>query len=184
MQPIARPDRQLPADLLDAVLLEDGRAREERLAIHPEQQRRGVPSRSDEAAGRRARGLFVGMERLRIEVASEGDDLVDRNVDPAILDHFVGRKVFEIERLRHWRSIREAEMQDVAVGDDIVLTFKTELARLTRSGLAAIRDIVVIGDGFGADEALFEIRMDDAGRLRPSWFPVRSSTRALPWAPR
>src|SRR5580692_12490035 len=57
-------------------------------------------------------------------------------------------------------------MQDVAVGDHIVLAFKPELARLARAGLAAIGDIVVIGNGFGADKALFEIRVDDAGRLR------------------
>src|ERR1700722_10225513 len=108
------------------------------------------------------------MERLGIEVASEGNDLVNRDLDSAILDHFVGREVLEIERLRHWRSIRETEMQDVAVGDYIVLTFKTELSRLTSPGLAPIRDIVVIGNGLGADKALFEIRVYDAGRLRPS----------------
>src|SRR5690606_18454354 len=32
--------------------------------------------------------------------------------------------------------------------------------------LAAEADEIVIGDGLGADEALFEIGMDDAGRLR------------------
>ena len=184
MQPIARPDWQLPADLFHAGLLEDGRAREERLAIHPEQQRGRVPSRGDEAAGRRTRGLFIGMERLGIEVAGECNDLVNRDVDSAILDHFAKRKVFEIERLRHWRSIRETEMQDVAVGDHIVLAFEPELARLTRPGLAAIGDIVVIGNGFGADKALFEIRVDDAGRLRaPGSLFDRPRARLL-WAPR
>ena len=165
MQPIARSNRQLPTDLLHAGFLEDGRAREERLAIHPEQQRGRVPSRGDEAAGRCARGLIIGMERLGIEVAGECNDLVSRNVDPAILDHFAERKVFEIERLLHWRSIREAEMQNVAVGDHIVLAFEPEFARLARAGLAAIGYIVVIGNGLGPDESLFEIRMDDAGRL-------------------
>src|ERR1700759_4626887 len=50
MQPIAWSDRQLPADLFHARLIEDGGPNDERLAIHFEQQRRRVPSRSDEAA--------------------------------------------------------------------------------------------------------------------------------------
>src|SRR3984957_3858112 len=166
MQPLARPDWQLPPDLFDAALLEDGRMHEKRLAIHPERERGGVPPRGDEAASRRPRGLLVGMERLGIELAGECEDLVHRNVDATVLGHFAERKVFEIERLRHRLSIRKAEMQDVAVGDHIVLAFEAELARLARAGLAAIGDIIVIGDGFGADKAFFEIGVDDAGRLR------------------
>src|SRR3984957_18685203 len=160
MQPLARPDWQLPPDLFDAALLEDGRMHEKRLAIHPEQQRGGVPPRGDEAASRRTRGLLVGMERLGIELAGECEDLVHRNVDATVLDHFAERKVFEIESVRHRLSIRKAEMQNVTVGDHIVLAFEPELARLTRARL------VVIGDGFGADKTFFEIGVDDAGRLR------------------
>src|ERR1700677_1198046 len=106
------------------------------------------------------------MERLGIELVRERSDLRGRNINRAILDHFAERKVFEIERVRHWPSIREAEMQNVAVGDYVVLALEAELAGLTRAGLAAIGDIVLIGNGFGADKALFEIRVDDAGRLR------------------
>src|SRR5689334_20052624 len=57
-------------------------------------------------------------------------------------------------------------MQDVAVLDDIVLAFEPELAGIARSRLAIETDIVVIGDGLGADEAFLEIGMDDACRLR------------------
>src|SRR6185312_2511024 len=78
IEPVARPDRPLPSDFLDSSLLGDRRAREERVAIHPEQQRARMPAGGDEAAGQDARGLFVNMEGLRIEVAGEGDDLVGR----------------------------------------------------------------------------------------------------------
>src|SRR5579872_2493403 len=62
--------------------------------------------------------------------------------------------------------VGESEVKHVAVGDDIVFSFESELARFARAGLAVQGDIVVIGDGFGADEALLEIGMDDAGGLR------------------
>src|SRR3546814_1851395 len=39
------------------------------------------------------------------------------------------------------------------------------LARLARLGLAAECDIIVIGDRFGADEALLEVAVDFARRL-------------------
>ena len=101
MQLIARPDRPLPTDLFDAGLFEDRRAHEERVAIHAQQQRGRMPSRGDEAAGRRTRGLLIGMVRLGIELARERDDIGSRNIDPAVFDHFTERKVFEIERVRH-----------------------------------------------------------------------------------
>src|SRR5258707_15660886 len=34
------------------------------------------------------------------------------------------------------------------------------------AGLTAERDIIVVGDGLGTDEAALEVRMNDAGRLR------------------
>ena len=58
------------------------------------------------------------------------------------------------------------EMHDVAVLHDVVLAFEPQLAGIARAGLAAAGDIVVIGDGFGADEAAFEIAVNDAGGLR------------------
>ena len=60
-------------------------------------------------------------------------------------------------------------MHHVAVGDHVVLAFEPQLAGVARAGLAAERDVVVIGDGLGADEAALEIGVDDAGRLRRAW---------------
>ena len=81
--------------------------------------------------------------------------------------HFpAGWNVAEGEPLRRERSVCEAEMQDVAVGDDVVLALEAELARFASPRLAAIGDVVVVGDGLGADEAFLEIGVDDAGRLR------------------
>ena len=61
---------------------------------------------------------------------------------------------------------REPEMHHVAVGDDVVLAFEPQLAGVARAGFAAIGDVVVIGDGLGADEAALEIGVDDARGLR------------------
>ena len=57
-------------------------------------------------------------------------------------------------------------MQHVAVGDDIVLAFEAEFARFPRARLAVRSDIIVEGNRLGADEALLEIRVDHACRLR------------------
>ena len=54
-------------------------------------------------------------------------------------------------------------MHDVAVGDDVLLALQPQLAGIAGAGLAAERDVVGIGDGFGADETLFKVGMDDAG---------------------
>ena len=50
--------------------------------------------------------------------------------------------------------------------DDIVLAFRAPFARFARTGFSAMVDIVLIAHGFGADEALFKIRVDRACRLR------------------
>ena len=57
-------------------------------------------------------------------------------------------------------------MHDVAVGDDVLLAFQPQLAGVARAGFAVQRDVVVIGDGLGADETLFEVGVDHAGRRR------------------
>ena len=57
-------------------------------------------------------------------------------------------------------------MHDVAVADDVLLAFEPHLAGVLGAGFAAERDVVVVGDRLGADEAFLEIRVDDAGRLR------------------
>src|SRR5436190_809300 len=46
-----------------------------------------------------------------------------------------------------------------------VITFSTS-AGAARAGLALEGDVVRIGDGLGADEALLEVGVDRAGRLR------------------
>src|SRR3954447_26420388 len=60
----------------------------------------------------------------------------------------------------------EAEMHHVAVGDDVVLAFQPEPAGIARARLAAIRHIIVIRDGLGANEAALEVAVDDTGSLR------------------
>ena len=55
-------------------------------------------------------------------------------------------------------------MHDVAVGDHIFFSFQPQLAGIARAGFAAERRIVGISDGFGADEALFKVGVNDTGR--------------------
>ena len=81
-------------------------------------------------------------------------------------------------------SVGEAEVQHVAVLNGVVLAFEPELARFARARLALVRDVVVIGDRLGADEALLEIGVDDAGGLRRLARPSRPSRRAIPSARR
>src|SRR4051812_35423957 len=57
-------------------------------------------------------------------------------------------------------------MEDVAVLDDILLAFEPHLAGVLGTLLTLAGDEIRIGDGFGADEALLEIGVDDAGRFR------------------
>ena len=57
----------------------------------------------------------------------------------------------------------EQEVQHVAVLDDVVLAFGTHLAGFLGALFALVLDEVVEGDGLGADEAAFEVGMDDAG---------------------
>jgi hypothetical protein len=47
-------------------------------------------------------------------------------------------------------------MHHVAVGDDVFLAFQPQLAGIARAGFAVQRDVVVKGDGLGADKTLFE----------------------------
>src|SRR5216684_4996342 len=57
-------------------------------------------------------------------------------------------------------------MKYVAVLDAVVLAFEPKLAGVARARFAVQGDVVVVGDGLGADEALLEIGMDHARRLR------------------
>src|SRR5579872_1722150 len=57
-------------------------------------------------------------------------------------------------------------MHHVAVADDVILSLEAELSGLARARLPVGRDVVRIGDGFGADETLLEVCVDDARGLR------------------
>src|SRR5579883_3433288 len=65
-----------------------------------------------------------------------------------------------------WPSHVEAEVQDVAVLNHVIGAFEPQLAGFLGALLAAMGDEIGIGDGLGADEALLEIAVDDARRLR------------------
>src|SRR5436190_22720903 len=74
----------------------------------------------------------------------------------------------------------EPEVEDVAVLDGVVLALEPQLAGIARARLAVQRDIVVVGDGLGADEALLEVGVDHAGRLRRAGLaPYRPGARLL-----
>jgi hypothetical protein len=60
----------------------------------------------------------------------------------------------------------EAELHHVAVLHDIVLALDAGLALGASLGYRAGRDQVFESDDLGLDEALFEVGVDDAGRLR------------------
>src|SRR5437870_11092843 len=61
---------------------------------------------------------------------------------------------------------RESKMQDVAVGDLVVLALEPHLAGVARAGLTTERRIVVIGDGLHTNETALEIGMNHRRRLR------------------
>ena len=60
----------------------------------------------------------------------------------------------------------EAEVHDVAVADGVVGAFEAHAAGILGALLAAVSDKILVGYGFGADEAFFEIGVDAAGGLR------------------
>ena len=68
--------------------------------------------------------------------------------------------------MRRTQLRRKPEMHHVAVGDDILLAFQSQLADVARAGLAAALDVIVIRDRLGADEATLEVRVDRACGLR------------------
>src|SRR5258708_24073996 len=60
----------------------------------------------------------------------------------------------------------DAKGQDIAAPPQISLALGADLAGLARPRLAVESDIIVIGNRLGADEALLEVGVDDAGRAR------------------
>ena len=57
-------------------------------------------------------------------------------------------------------------MHDVAVGNDVILALEPQFAGVARARLAAARHVVVVGNGFSADETALEIAVNDAGCRR------------------
>src|SRR5581483_562278 len=66
-------------------------------------------------------------------------------------------------RPRARTSRREAEVDDVAVFDDVVLAFEAHLAVIAAGGHRAARDQMVVADDFGADESPLDVAVDLAG---------------------
>src|SRR5262245_4843564 len=60
----------------------------------------------------------------------------------------------------------EPEVDHVAFLHDVGLAFEPQLAGFFRAVLAAPRDVLVVADDLGANEAALEIGMDRAGGLR------------------
>src|SRR4051794_18070129 len=67
-------------------------------------------------------------------------------------------------RSRRRRSCSEAEVDDVAVQDDVVLALQSHLAVLAAYGHRAARDKRVVGDDLGADEAAGDVAVNLTGR--------------------
>jgi ABC-type multidrug transport system ATPase subunit len=137
----------------------------------PHDHRAGTARRGHHHAGRHGAAFLRGPVARR---AGPQQDRVGGNLG-RVRDHPPGRHGDEQPRLcrglqlqghRPAEEGREQEVQDVAVLDLIGLAFHAELARLFCAGFAVAGDVIVIGDGFGADEALFEIAVDHACRLR------------------
>src|SRR3990172_8971135 len=68
--------------------------------------------------------------------------------------------------LRQSRSDVEPEMHDVAIAYHVILAFQPQLAGVLRTMLAFAGDVVVVGDGLGADEAVLEVGVNAPARLR------------------
>src|SRR5882757_10636535 len=60
----------------------------------------------------------------------------------------------------------EPEVHHVALADDIFLPFQPQFAGLFRSRLALVGNEITIGDDFGANEPMLEVRVNDARCLR------------------
>ena len=112
------------------------------------------------------------------DVLVDAEDLLDDD-DPALARR-EGRLVIggelepsapgDLDGFSHGRGLSGLDVEDflhhVAVLDDILLAFLAQLAGVAGAGLALQADVVVEGDGLGADEALLKVGVDDAGGLR------------------
>src|SRR5690348_8571161 len=75
---------------------------------------------------------------------------------------------------RHSSNV-EPEVHDIALLDEVLLAFETQLACIARTGFAVAGDVVCERNHLGADEAALEVGVNDCGRLRCS--------RAYPYGP-
>src|SRR5689334_10271415 len=62
-------------------------------------------------------------------------------------------------------SDRKAEMNDIAVTDNVILSLQTKLAGLLAFGFASQSDEVFIGDHFGTDEAALDVAVNFSRRF-------------------
>src|SRR5690349_18996865 len=98
-QRVARPHGLEPADLVAARRAERCGLLEEAVPHEAHHDRDRLPAARDETAIDRALGrIFVGVERLRVVLPREPDDLVLRQRVRRRLAHLSGCEVFEIER--------------------------------------------------------------------------------------
>src|SRR5262249_9447689 len=77
-----------------------------------------------------------------------------------------GRMVMRVMSAAGQRPILYPDIQDVTISDDVLRPLDAHLAGVLGALLAAAGDEVLVGDRLGADEAPFEVGMDDARRLR------------------
>src|SRR5947209_5840666 len=99
-------------------------------------------------------------ERYREEVRSSRDEI------PPISDHAAKIPRHSLRSSRATVPLRrKPKMHHVAVGDLVVLAFQPQLADVTRAGLAAALEVILVRNGLGADEAALEIGVNDTGRL-------------------
>ena len=168
----ASPDRRRRTDIASQMM---------RIIIEAVCQPEAIRPPATEARRR----FLAEMEGLRIELPREGDDLFRRDFAIAEFDDFAER---ENPRNRASASassqLAKRKCSTSPSRDDVVLAFEAELARFARARLALVGDIVIVGDRLGADEAFFEVGVDDAGRLRRRARPSRPSRRAPPSARR
>ena len=73
--------------------------------------------------------------------------------------------LLQCTQIRLWLACShiEQKVQHIPVLDDVVLAFGAHLAGFLGALFALVLDEVVEGDGLGADEAAFEVGVDDAG---------------------
>src|SRR5664279_5325685 len=63
------------------------------------------------------------------------------------------------------RSYVEAEQQDVAILDDVVLAFDAQFSGFARARFTVTGNVIVVRDRFTGNEATFEVFVDDGGSL-------------------